>query len=300
MNIIWWIGFITISYLIYICLSVIYERWIRSPTDYSQFIGEWALVSGSSVGLGEEFAYGLAKRGLNIILIARSKDKLEIIAERIRTQFKRETRVISVDLTDSNVYEQIESKTRDLNITILVNNVGGPGYSEPFPTYLQTSLKEEEKTHNMNAIPVMRLTRLFLPKMLERKKGRIINVGSLASRHPYFNAIYASDKSKINTFTEALSVEYKNSGVEFFVPNVGQLNGGELKGEPTILKPNPDIVAENSLNLFGIRPIMTVYFIHALEEIPTIILPEALVLFFTMAVFKQVKQEMLTKKHKIS
>jgi len=105
---------------------------------------------------------------------------------------------------------------------------------------------------------------------------------------------------KINTFTEALSVEYKNSGVEFFVANVGQLNGGELKGEPTILKPNPDIVAENSLNLFGIRPILTVYFIHALEEIPTFILPEPLVLFFALTVFKQVKKEMLANKHKIS
>jgi len=81
---------------------------------------------------------------------------------------------------------------------------------------------------------------------------------------------------------------------------LGQINAGELKGLPTILKPNPDVVAENSLNLFGIRPIVTVYFMHALEEIPTIIFPEALILYFTMAVFKQVKQEMLTKQHKVS
>jgi len=171
MDIFWWIGFSSVIYFAYILVIFIYERMIRPPTDYSKFAGEWALITGSSYGLGEELAYSLAKRGLNVVLVARSKEKLEKIAAHISATYKQEVKVIVTDFTAHlNVYEKIEFETRDLNISILVNNVGGPGYEEPFPTYLQTSLKEEEKTHNMNAIPMMRLTRLFLPKMLERKK----------------------------------------------------------------------------------------------------------------------------------
>jgi len=77
------------------------------------------------------------------------------------------------------------------------------------------------------------------------------------------------------------------------------MNAGEIKGEPTLIKPNPAIIAENSLNLFGIRPIMTVYLFHVLEEIPALILPNFLVLFFALYVFKKVKQEMIIKKQKI-
>ena len=92
--------------------------------EWSEQYGPWALVTGASSGLGAEFARQLAAKGLNIIMTARRRDRMEALAEELRREHNVESRVISRDLTKSSACDEIAAAVEDLEIGLLINNAG--------------------------------------------------------------------------------------------------------------------------------------------------------------------------------
>ena len=165
------------------------------------------LITGASSGIGEAFAKRLDQLGANLILTARSENKLISLAETMHNAI-----VISGDLSNPDfpkkLYQQV--KERGQIVDILINNAGF-GFSGLF---LESSIDNYQDMLNVNVNSLTQLTHLFLADMVDRGAGGIINISSLASYQPmpYF-AIYAATKSYVTSFTIAIYEEYKEKGI---------------------------------------------------------------------------------------
>jgi short-subunit dehydrogenase len=175
--------------------------------------GKWALVTGASAGIGVALAEQLAASGANVVLTARRADRLEALASRLRSEYGIEARTIAADLADPATPQQLFSATEDsgLTIDILVNNAGF-GYSGEFA---KGDAGWQRQMVDLNCSAVVHLTGLFLPKMIERRRGYVMIVASTASYQPlaYF-ATYAATKVFDRFLAEALAHEVSEYGVK--------------------------------------------------------------------------------------
>jgi len=171
-----------------------------------------ALVTGASAGLGRDYARLFAADGHDVVLVARRGDRLEQLAREIASATSVETHVVAIDLAARGAARKIEAEIRARGITIdfLVNNAGF-GSTGPFAG---ADVVKQLEMIQVNVVALVELTRLFLPEMLVRGRGRILNVGSTAGFQPGpFMAIYYATKGFVNSFTEALSYELAGTGV---------------------------------------------------------------------------------------
>jgi len=178
----------------------------------SEFTGKWALVTGASSGIGVALARELATRGANLILTARRVDRMEALAAELR-QAGTEVRVVPADLFDPAAPERIHAATvgAGLAVDILINNAGLGQYGA-FPT---CPVEQEIQQVRVNCEAMVRLTRLFVPHMVERRRGWILMLASTASFQPlpYFNT-YAATKVFDRFFAEGLAAEVAEYGVK--------------------------------------------------------------------------------------
>lgn len=173
---------------------------------------EVALVTGASSGIGEAMARLLAGKGYDLILVARSEDRLTQLGEELEALYDVSIRPLVADLADPNSAADVYMKTCswDVEVSLLVNNAG---YG------ILGKFSEIESSNNNDMIQVMissltELTKLYLPTMLEHGKGGIINVGSTGSLVPCPNmAVYGGIKAYVASFNEALSDELRGTGV---------------------------------------------------------------------------------------
>jgi uncharacterized protein len=168
--------------------------------------GSTALVTGASGGLGEAFAEQLAERGCNLVLVARSEDKLKTIAKRLEQRNKIKTTVIPADLSSPAAVENViaEVKRRGIGIDLLVNNAG----FGIFERFAETPLERQMEQVDVNIRALVTLTHAFVQGMVERRKGGVINLASSAGFQPLAGAnIYAASKSFVILFSEALAQE---------------------------------------------------------------------------------------------
>ncbi|XP_037543613.1 hydroxysteroid (20-beta) dehydrogenase 2 [Nematolebias whitei] len=191
---------------------ILSEHW---QVDFRTY-GRWAVVTGATSGIGKAYAFELAKRGLDVVLISRSEDKLRIVAKEIENEYDRKTRTIRVDFTDGcNIYPAIAKELQGLEIGILVNNVGMI-CSDNFAYFLEIPEAEEKITQiiNCNMLSVPQMTRLVLPSMVEREKGLIINISSEMGVRPQpLLALYSASKVFVTYFSQCLHAEYKSKGI---------------------------------------------------------------------------------------
>ncbi|AXQ28520.1 SDR family oxidoreductase [Solimonas sp. K1W22B-7] len=170
------------------------------------------LITGASSGIGAEFARTFARHGHSLILVARRADKLEALAQGLRQQYGIAVEVIPQDLGQAGAAEQLhrEVTQRGLAVDILVNNAGLL-FRGTFP---ETRLAEQQALLQLNITVLTELTHLFLPAMVERGHGRVLNLASSAAFQPLpWTATYAASKAYVLSFSEALSIELKHRGV---------------------------------------------------------------------------------------
>lgn len=174
--------------------------------------GKTALVTGASAGIGAEFALALAARGSNVILVARSQERLRALADELARDFGVRAEVIAADLTRADAARDLyaEVEVRGLTVDLLINNAGF-GTHGPFETLAPTRDHAEVM---LNVAAVVDLTHLFLPAMLKRGDGAVINMASTASFQPVpYMAVYGATKAFVLSFSEALWAECRGRGV---------------------------------------------------------------------------------------
>jgi uncharacterized protein len=174
--------------------------------------GKWALVTGASAGIGEAIAVELAEAGVNLVLTARRRERLDLLAERLRTRNGIQTQVIVADLTLPQARQEIFDATEGagLKVDVLVNNAGFGEYGE----FLRSSVEMLVNMVEVNCAAVVHLTRLFLAPMVERRRGGVLIVASTAAYQPVaYLATYGATKAFDRMLAEALAEEMKRYGV---------------------------------------------------------------------------------------
>ncbi|MET8830152.1 SDR family oxidoreductase [Streptomyces sp. NPDC004610] len=172
-----------------------------------------ALVTGASYGLGAEFAVQLAARGHDLVLVARSEDRLQELAERLRTTHAVRVDVLAQDLAAPDAAERIADQLErsGLTVDLLVNNAG-------FGTcgrFEEIAPRREHDEIMVNVVAPVGLAHALLPGMLARGTGAVLNVGSTAGFQPgpYF-AVYSATKTFVLNFSLALRQEYRGRGIK--------------------------------------------------------------------------------------
>ncbi|WP_424952711.1 SDR family NAD(P)-dependent oxidoreductase [Deinococcus sp.] len=171
-----------------------------------------ALITGASGGIGESFARQLAARKIGVILVARTASKLEALAADLTARHGVQATVIAQDLTQPGAAQQIEAEVSRLGLTVdfLVNNAGFASYGE----FHLLPLRHELEMIQVNIAALTDLTHRFLPGMVERRRGRVLNVASTAAFMPGpLMAVYYASKAYVLSFSEALNEEVRPFGV---------------------------------------------------------------------------------------
>lgn len=171
------------------------------------------LITGASSGIGLELARVFARNRHDLVLVARSRERLEQLAGELREQHGVDARVIVKDLSvPASPQEIFDELQRDgVQVEVLVNNAGIQEYG-PF---LETDLQKELQLIQVNLTSLTHLTKLFLPGMVERGHGRIMNLGSTGSFVPGpLNAVYCATKAYVLSFSEAIAEELVGTGVD--------------------------------------------------------------------------------------
>ncbi len=185
-----------------------------------ELVGKTALVTGASAGLGVDFARSLARRGADLIVVARREDRLHEVAQELEKEYGVGTEVIAMDLgtpgAAAELYAEVNERGRQVDI--LVNNAGF-GICGPF---LGSSCEGYETMMNLNMLTPVQLTRLFAEDMVERQWGRMIQVASIGAYQPSPNyGAYAATKSFIRSWGEATDFELREHGVSCTVVSPG-------------------------------------------------------------------------------
>jgi short-subunit dehydrogenase len=174
---------------------------------------QWALITGASAGIGLAFAEQLAAGGAHLVLTARRTDRLQKLATDLSKKHRVKTEVFSVDLTRPEAPGEIYAFTsrKNIQIDLLANNAGfgAFGYVQEIPVTRMLEMIQ------VNCSAVVNLTRLYLPAMIERKRGYILIVASTASFQAVpFNSVYAATKAFDLLFAEGIAEEVRSFGVK--------------------------------------------------------------------------------------
>ena len=185
--------------------------------------GEWALVTGASSGIGAAFARALAREGLSVVLTARRRDALDVLADELAKEWSVETRVVEEDLADAEGAERLARAVADLPIAVLVNNAGF-GEAGRFEKLRAERMRDMVV---LNCITPVLLTRRILPRMHERGRGALIFTGSVSGRQPLpLHAVYAATKAFDQLLGVALFVEQRERGIDVLVLEPGSTDTG--------------------------------------------------------------------------
>ncbi|XP_074086602.1 very-long-chain 3-oxoacyl-CoA reductase [Macrotis lagotis] len=300
----YWVGASTVAYLalrLSYNLLWAFRVWgLAHGTEVGPALGEWAVVTGSTDGIGKSYAEELAKLGMKIVLISRSQEKLKEVANEIREKFNVETRIIAVDFGSVDIYKKIQADLAGLQIGVLVNNVGmsyeHPEYFLDIPDLDNTI----SKLININVVSVCKMTQLVLPGMLERSKGAILNISSASGMYPVpLLTVYSATKAFVDFFSQCLHVEYKSKGifVQSVLPFYVATKLSKIR-KPTFDKPSSKTFVKAAIKTVGLQSRTTGYPVHGLMAWLFSLMPSWLYLKMVMSVNKGIRAHSLKKNKK--
>jgi hypothetical protein len=173
---------------------------------------EYILITGASSGIGLEMARKLAAKNYNLILVARTEDKLHQLQGELKSKYKVEVEYLLYDLSELNAAQDLYNEVKEQNflVTGLINNAGFGDYG----SFIEMPLKKDEAMIAVNITALVGLTKLFAADMAKSGKGRIMNIASLLSFLPFpYYSVYSATKSFVLAFTETVSAELQGTGV---------------------------------------------------------------------------------------
>lgn len=170
-----------------------------------------ALITGASAGIGAVYAGQLAERGYDLILVARNTQRLQEVAQRIRSNSGQRVDLMAADLTSDAGLADVEARLRDdSDITLLVNNAGTGTHT----TLLDSDITQMSKMITLNISALTRLTYAAVPGFVARGQGSIINISSIVSIAPeILNGVYGASKAFVTAFSQSLHHELADKGV---------------------------------------------------------------------------------------
>uniref|UniRef100_A0A803PHC8 Uncharacterized protein n=1 Tax=Cannabis sativa TaxID=3483 RepID=A0A803PHC8_CANSA len=261
------VGSLSVLKFLIAFIKWVFVNFLRPAKNLKKY-GSWAVVTGPTDGIGKGFAFQLARKGLNLVLVGRNPDKLKEVSDSIQAKF-------------------------GLDVGILINNVG---VSYPYARFFHEV--DEQLLKNLIKVNVegtTKVTQAVLPGMVQRKRGAIVNIGSGAAivipSDPLY-AVYAATKAYIDQFSRCLYVEYRNIGIDVQcqVPLYVATKMASIK-RSSFFVPSTDGYARAAMRWIGYEPRCTPYWPHSLLWALANALPECIIdawrLRFCLAIRKR-------------
>ncbi len=190
-----------------------------------------ALITGASTGIGKEFAHIHAEKGGDLVIVARSKEKLEALKKELESKYSVKVMVIAKDLTLPEAPKEIydEVKKAGIDVNFLINNAGFGGMGK----FHEREWEQDLSMINLNIVALTALTRFYLPDFVKRNEGKVLNVSSTASLIPGpFQAVYYATKAYVTSFSNAVAEELHDTNVSVttLLPGATESEFGRVSG----------------------------------------------------------------------
>ncbi len=225
---------------------------------FEERYGPWAVIVGGSEGVGASFARKIARRGVNLVLLARKPGPLDELAAELRAESRVEVRTASIDVTAPDLLEQVQALTNDLDVGLLIYNAG----SVPPMPFLDSPLEDALRTLRLNATGQVTLCHHFGRGLRERGRGGIILVGSMAGcAGGADTAVYSGAKAFTQQFGEALWAALGPQGVDVLALVIGATRtpymerAGLALDHPDLPAADPDDIAQLGLDEIANGPV---------------------------------------------
>ena len=158
------VGVVKVTTTVLSFTSLLLQAYVLPGVNFAKYganRGNWAVITGASDGIGKEYAFQLAKKGFNIVLVSRTQSKLETVASEIQSKYKKETKIVAFDASTNapENYQLLEDSLQGLPVSILINNVGA-SHSIPV-SFLDTTEEEMNQIITLNNIVTLKVPRLL-------------------------------------------------------------------------------------------------------------------------------------------
>lgn len=207
------------TYWVELKTGLVFNKLKIKPLNMQELV----LLTGASTGLGAEMARLLAAEKMNLVLVARNREKLEALRAEIQAQYRVNVHVFASDLSlvENAVALYEEIKNRNLEVTMLVNNAGSGVYGH----FDRTDLNQELAMIQLNIAALVTLSKLFLKDMKARNYGKIMNIASILAFLPFpYYSVYSATKAFVLSFTETLRAEMEGTQVQISAFCPGPIN----------------------------------------------------------------------------
>ena len=235
-----------------------------------------AIVTGASTGIGAVYADRLAKRGYDLLIVARNGRRLDDLASTLSKKTGRKIEAIPADLTDRTQLKKLEERLKqDTSITMLVNNAGFGGTA----SLVDSKIDDLENMIDLNVIALVRLTAAAVPGMLARSHGAVINIASIVALHPeLLNGVYSGTKAFVLNLTQSLHKEVGDKGVQLQAVLPGATASdfwdragiGGTHNLPAEIVMTPEEMVDASLVAFDRKELVTIPALPAVEQWETL------------------------------
>ena len=290
------LGSLLVIRFILTAIEGIYARLLRPGKNLKKY-GSWALVTGATDGIGKAMAFEMAKKGISILLVSRSKDKLIDTKDELLKKYpKVECKILDIDFSNFNdsAKSRLANEIKGIDVGIVVNNVG---ISYDYTTYFhEISDERVAQLISLNIDSTTYVTRLVLPQMLEKKRGAIINISSFAgvSTSPLLSQ-YGAAKSYVAMFSRALHYELKGKGihVQCQVPLFVATKLAKLRA--SLFTPSPSGYARAAVPTIGYDILVSPFWLHALQMYIFGCFPEWLVAYAAKSMHEGIRKRGIKK-----
>ena len=266
--------------------------------------GSWAVVTGASDGIGRAMAIDLARRGMNVCVIARTKSKLEEVAEEIK-ELKAEAKIITFDFSDTtpHAWKKLFHELDALEIGVLVNNVG---INYEFPQdYDSVSIDDDLRILRVNCESQLQMTKYVVPRMKAKRCGAILNMGSFSGVTPTaMLATYAATKSFSAHFSNCMAVELKPHGIDVLTvrPNLVitpmTIGGGNKTPKASFMRVAVKPFVRQTLDKLGSVMMNAGHSNHAIIEAVVTSFPVSFINAQILKMHKSINKRALSKKER--